>query len=80
MYLKKGINILAFLKKVNDCSGDVFFDYGEGDSMALKSAMCQFIFSTLKDRPDILYSGEVRFDLRSDATFLRDFLITEFRS
>ena len=36
-------NVEGFLKTVNECSGDVFLETEEGDSLNLKSKLTQYV-------------------------------------
>lgn len=74
MFLKEDTNLSEFIKNVNSCKGEIYFETEEGDSLALKSVLCQFIFCTLFERPDILYRGTVRIERYEDETVLQQFL------
>ena len=74
MLLKKEVELKCFLDEVRLCIGDVYFETKEGDSLSLKSTLCQFIFCTLSDRPDILYTGHIRFERSEDEKILDRFL------
>lgn len=45
MKLKPGIDYAAFLKTVQLCSTDVYFETNQGDCLNLKSALSQFVFA-----------------------------------
>ena len=44
MHINPNINILNFLKQVQKCNGEVLFETSEGDRIALKSTLSQYIF------------------------------------
>lgn len=43
MKLKGKIDMMAFLKELKKCTGEVFFETPDGDCLALKSALSQYI-------------------------------------
>lgn len=45
MHINPNINILNFLKQVQKCNGEVLFETSEGDRIALKSTLSQYISS-----------------------------------
>ncbi len=47
MHINPNINILNFLKQVQKCNGEVLFETSEGDRIALKSTLSQYIFFTI---------------------------------
>ncbi|MCD8068531.1 MAG: hypothetical protein LUE87_06550 [Lachnospiraceae bacterium] len=73
MRLKRDINIHQFLKKVNECRGEVFFHTVEGDHLNLKSKLTSYIFITLIDAPEVLYSSAVECQLEEDYRLLEAF-------
>ena len=74
MHIKNNINIVNFLKQVQKCSAEVLFETSEGDRIALKSTLSQYIFCTIASNPELLQSGTVRFENESDQKLLKDFL------
>ena len=44
MHIRNNINVVDFLKQVRTCSRDVLFETEEGDRIALKSTLSQYIF------------------------------------
>ena len=74
MQLKLEIDLPAFLKAIQKCSGDVFFETAEGDRLDLKSILSQFVFTAavatrLSDAP-----GQICCD-GQDLPLLREFLV-----
>ncbi len=59
MRLKEGVNLVAFIRKVKECKGDVFLQTKEGDHLNLKSALSQYIFVVLAEQSELLRNGEV---------------------
>ncbi|MDE5598526.1 MAG: hypothetical protein K2J04_11955 [Lachnospiraceae bacterium] len=74
MHIKTNTNIVNFLKQVQACAAEVFFETPEGDCLALKSTLSQYIFCTISSNPELLQSGTVRFEKEADQKLLIDFL------
>lgn len=74
MYLKKGCDLEAFLKKIRDCRSKVTFETPEGDILAMKSSLCQYIFVALQSQPALLYGGVIRCADAQDYDVLKEFL------
>ncbi len=74
MHIKTNINIINFLKQIQACSSEVFFETSEGDCIALKSTLSQYIFCTIASNPELLQSGTIRFEEETDQKFVIDFL------
>lgn len=74
MHIKANANIVNFLKQVQKCSSEVLFETSEGDRIALKSTLSQYIFCTIASNPELLQSGTVRFEEKEDRLLLADFL------
>ncbi len=74
MHIKTNINIINFLKQVQKCSAEVLFETPEGDRIALKSTLSQYIFCTIASNPELLQSGTVCFEQEDDKELLKDFL------
>jgi len=74
MHINPNINILNFLKQVQKCNGEVLFETSEGDRIALKSTLNQYIFFTIVSNPELLQSGTIRFEQDEDIKLLKNFL------
>lgn len=74
IHLLNGADLVDFLQKIKDCSSPVYFETADGDSLALHSALCQYIFCSLATQPDILYEGWLRFDDPMEQKLLSAFL------
>ncbi len=74
MHIKDNINIINFLKQVQNCCSEVLFESPEGDRIALKSTLSQYIFCTIASNPELLQSGTIRFEKEEDKMLLSDFL------
>lgn len=74
MHINPNINILNFLKQVQKCSAEVLFETSEGDRIALKSTLSQYIFLTIASNPELLQSGTIRFEQDEDIKLLKNFL------
>ena len=77
MHIRNNINVVDFLKQVRTCSRDVLFETEEGDRIALKSTLSQYIFCTIASHPELLRSGTIRFTLEKDRELLKEFLCDE---
>ena len=74
MHINPNINILNFLKQVQKCSAEVLFETSEGDRIALKSTLSQYIFFTIASNPELLQSGTIRFEQDEDIKLLKNVL------
>lgn len=74
MHLKENCNLVDFLSKIKECQSKVTFETSEGDVLALKSALCQYIFASLQQQPTLLYGGVILCEAEADYEILRDFL------
>lgn len=70
MKLKGKIDMMAFLKELKKCTGEVFFETSDGDCLALKSALSQYIFCTIANEPELFETGTLRFEYESDISLL----------
>jgi hypothetical protein len=50
------------------------FETPEGDRLALKSTLSQYIFCTIASNPQLLKSGALRFEQKEDQELMKDFL------
>lgn len=75
MKLKENTDILAFLKTVQRCSGDVYFRTDDGDNLNLKSKLSQFLFAALIEKPWLLNKGAICCDREDDYDLLRNYVI-----
>ncbi len=74
MRIKNNVDILSFLKQIQKCSSEVYFETPEGDCIALKSTLSQYIFCTIAQNPQLLQSGTIRFEQENDRRLLDSFL------
>ncbi len=74
MHINPNINILNFLKQVQKCSAEVLFETSEGDRIALKSTLSQYIFFTIASNSELLQNGTIRFEQDEDIKLLENFL------
>lgn len=74
MHMKANANIVNFLKQVQKCRAEVLFETSEGDRIALKSTLSQYIFCTIASNPELLQSGTIRFEDQEDRLLVADFL------
>ncbi len=62
MRLKEGIDLVAFVRRVKECKGDVFLETEEGDQLNPKSALSQYVFVVLTEQREILRNSIVACD------------------
>ena len=74
MHLKANINIVEFLEQVKKCDGEVLYETPEGDRIALKSTLSQYIVRTIASNPELLKNGTISFKLEEDNNILHKFL------
>lgn len=74
MRIKTNIDVVYFLRQVQKCYGEVLFETPEGDRLALKSTLSQYIFCTLASNAELIQSGTIRFEQEDDKKLLEDFL------
>lgn len=74
MHIRNDINAVDFLREVGNCEKNVIFETAEGDCLALKSALSNFIFYTIASNPNLLQSGTIRFESETDQELLAKFL------
>lgn len=74
MRIRTDINVMDFLKQVQKCNSEVLFETPEGDSIALKSTLSQYIFCTIAQNISLLQSGSIRFSDKSDEEVLKAYL------
>lgn len=73
MHLKQGIEITKFLQDVMNCQDEVYFETPEGDLLALKSALIQYIFCSITNEADILHKGMIRTQNQKDTKLLSEY-------
>ncbi len=74
MRIKPNANIVNFLRQVQKCSGEVLFETPEGDCIALKSTLSQYIFCAIASNSSLLQNGTIRFLQEADREILEDYL------
>ncbi|MBP3488709.1 MAG: hypothetical protein J6K53_09980 [Roseburia sp.] len=74
IHLSKDADLVDFLRRIKECASPVYFETADGDSLALHSALCQYIFCSLAAQPDILYNGRLRFGNPAEEELLSAFL------
>lgn len=74
MKLKENVSLSDFIIKVRECRAAVTFLSSEGDRLALKSALCQYIFASLQGQPALLKNGTILCEDSADYELLRDYL------
>ena len=77
MHIKPDIHVVDFLTQVRKCRSEVLFETPEGDRLALKSTLSQYIFCTIASNPLLFQSGAIRFEKEEDQKLLSDFLEAE---
>lgn len=76
MKLQTDTDIIAFLKAVDKCNGDVYFNSSEGDMLNLKSQLskCLFLAVSSSSKENILYHGKITCTNPVDQTNLSFYL------
>lgn len=64
------IDLKDFLKDVQRCENEVFFESTDGDKLALHSALSQFILYSVCNQPDLLKGAVIRCQGRHDKEVL----------
>lgn len=72
--LQDNVDLTAFFAAVNCCHGEVLFLSSEGDRMNLKSALCQYLFSSVYLHGGIRLDGQIVCQLPEDSKLLEPFL------
>lgn len=75
MKLKENINLSDFIMKVQECRAAVTFLSAEGDRLALKSALCQYIFASLQGQPALLKNATILCEDSADYALLHEYLL-----
>lgn len=74
MRIRTDINVMDFLRQVQKCRSEVLFETPEGDSIALKSTLSQYIFCNIAQNVPMLESGSIRFSRKADEEILKEYL------
>ena len=74
MKLKPGINIASFIREVGKCRSEVLFCTDEGDILNLNSVLSRYIFATISDRKEVLYSAQITCKDEADKELIKKFL------
>ena len=77
MKFKRNINYLEFMKAVQTCSEDVYFNSKDGDHLNLRSALSQALFAVICGDRAFLEHGEIECIDGSDYHRLAAFLTGE---
>lgn len=64
------IDLKEFLKDIQKCENEVFFESPEGDKLALHSALSQFILYSVCNQPDLWKGAVIRCRGRHDKEIL----------
>lgn len=54
------IDLKQFLEDVRKCEHEVYFESTEGDRLALRSALSQFILFSICNKPELLEGAVIR--------------------
>ena len=74
MRLRDDCDYLQFMKTVEKCEGEVFFETADGDCLALRSSFCQYIFSNMIEQAAFPVQGTIRLERDSDLALLAQYL------
>jgi hypothetical protein len=74
MHLLKGVNVVAFLRAVDKCEGEVLLRTAQKDVLNLKSTLCRYIFAFAASKEELIDGAEIVFDNKKDLTAIGEFL------
>ena len=74
MKLKKGVDLAAFLRRVQHCDGSVLYISPEDDQLELRSQLGQYVFLAICSGNPSEPNGELRLQCESDKQALTEFL------
>lgn len=74
MKLRKNCNLEQFLNLAKTCRSSVTFHTPDGDVLEMRSVLCQYIFLSLQNQPELLYGGIVCCEDNADYELLSEFL------
>lgn len=74
MKLNPNANIPAFLQAVQKCKKEVYYTTPEGDKLALKSILSQFVFAAVLGSDLEEMRGDIELNDSQDAEFLSEYL------
>ena len=77
MKLKPTANIPAFLRAVQNCNAEVYFITPDGDKLALKSTLSQFVFATVLINDLQELRGDIELYDPRDEELLAEYLIAK---
>lgn len=74
--LKEHVNIVTFINTVKKCEKDVYLKTNEGDSLNLKSSLCQYIFAFASntDSSAFFRNAAIQCESEDDYLLLSDFI------
>lgn len=75
MKIREDADLVALLKKVQICHGDVFLNTSDGDHLNLKSVLTQYVFVLLGEKREMLKESYIECS-REDAMILDEYLVT----
>ena len=76
MKLRPDVSLSDFLRQVNLCEGDVYFETPEGDSLNIKSQLSKYVFlAAVTSEKDLAGLGEVVCKKEKDVFALREYLV-----
>jgi hypothetical protein len=74
MYLNKEIDVMAFLKAVNNCEGEVLLHTTQKDVLNLKSTLCRYVFAFAALKKELIDGAEVVCDNKNDLLMIGEYL------
>lgn len=77
MRLKTDIDITQFLSQVKKCSRDIYYETTEGDLLNLSSALSQYVFCSIANKPKYWKTGTVRCKDKADYQLLSTYLVED---
>ena len=69
------IDLKQFLEDVRKCEHEVYFESTEGDKLALRSSLSQFILFSICNKPELLKGAVIRICGEHDRELLLPYFI-----
>lgn len=70
MKINLNTDLVAFLREVEKCAGEVWFETKQGDKLNLKSMLSQYLFVALTGDQQMLGEGAVICEQEADRSLL----------
>lgn len=71
--LKRDADLSKFIRRIDECKGDILFRTNQGDVLNLRSTLSAYVFAALAGTPELLYTGWVECCTAEDAARMSEF-------